>query len=69
MQCHAGGNVTFGHTGKFVSIMFLTVRQTDRYKGTCAGMLLLLLETHVAKGDDVLLTGGTGDKTWFHHQP
>ena len=23
MQCHAGGNVIFGHIGKFVSIVFL----------------------------------------------
>jgi len=30
MQCHAGGNVIFGNTGKFVSIVFLTVRQTDK---------------------------------------
>lgn len=67
MQCHAGGNVIFGHIGKSVSLVFLTAsRQTQR---TCAGVVSLLLERHVAKGDDVLLTGGTGDETWFHHQP
>lgn len=67
MQCHAGGNVIFSCSGKFVSIVFLTV--TDRHKRTCSVVVLQLLERHAAKGDDVLLTGGTGDNTWFHHQP
>jgi hypothetical protein len=40
MQCHAGSNVIFGHTGKFVTIVLLTVSQTDRHKRTCAGVVL-----------------------------
>ena len=39
-------------------------RQTQKNTTDVASQLF---ERRAAKGDDFLLTGGTGDQTWFHH--